>query len=175
VNSRKAAGLPHRGDGVEAPELDGIADHVGPIATTVTRSIQATRAELIGSHRRSALGITAHGYQSLSVGTREECAWCGTSFCRQRRAQRFCSTKCQKTGRRAELAVGAFLPRPLGRDSGVGGFSAKNPNKINSEIGRFARSTPLNLLGGHRWPDVMPIEPDLHRAILAAEVGGRKL
>jgi hypothetical protein len=107
-----------------------------------------------------------------TVGAREECAWCGVSFCRQRRAQRFCSANCQKTGRRAELATGALRSRTMTRDSGVGGFWAKKPKQIKPENQQLGRSTPLNLLGGHRWPDAVSLEADLRRAILATEVGG---
>jgi hypothetical protein len=58
------------------------------------------------------------------------------------------------------------------RDGGVGGFSAKKPNEINAKKQQTGRSTPLNLLSGYRWPDAASIEPELHRSIMAAEVGG---
>jgi len=61
VTSRKAGRLRHRGDGVEAPRLDGTADHVGAIATSLAQSTQAIRAELIGSDCCIALGITGRG------------------------------------------------------------------------------------------------------------------
>jgi hypothetical protein len=59
VNSGKAARLRHRANGVEAPELDGIAGHVGAIATPLAQSTQAIRAELISSDRCTADGLTA--------------------------------------------------------------------------------------------------------------------
>jgi hypothetical protein len=41
VNSKKAARLRHRGNGVEARELDEIADHVSPIANLSSQPPQA--------------------------------------------------------------------------------------------------------------------------------------
>jgi hypothetical protein len=58
------------------------------------------------------------------------------------------------------------------RDSGVGGFSAKKPKQINLEKQQIERSSPLNLLGGHRWSDAAALEPELRHSILATEVGG---
>jgi hypothetical protein len=110
--------------------------------------------------------------QEPTLGSRAHCAWCDKEFRLQRRAQRFCCARCQKTGRRAELAVGAFLPRPLGGDTGVGGFCPKNASAINAEKLGSARLTPLNLLGGFRWSGATPIEPALWRAIVRAEIGG---
>lgn len=68
-----------------------------------------------------------------TLGSPTPCAWCGKIFRLQRLAQKFCSSRCQKTGRRSELgAAGARKSRSLDPDTGVGGFSPINSNKINS-------------------------------------------
>jgi hypothetical protein len=60
MNIAKAARPRHRADGVGALGRDGIADHVGAIATPLAQSLQVIRAELFGSDRCCALGITAN-------------------------------------------------------------------------------------------------------------------
>jgi hypothetical protein len=108
------------------------------------------------------------------LGGRAGCSWCGKSFRRQRLAQRFCSVRCQKTGRRAELAAGARRSRTLTPTTGVGGFPPKNGNNINILRGCQARSTPVHLAGrGYRFPNATPLDPALCRAIIRAEIGGQ--
>ena len=74
------------------------------------------------------------------LGSRVSCAWCGYSFRRQRLAQRFCSPKCQKTGRLAELAAGAPRSRTRSSDTAVGGFSPKKTSTISTLQKAVARS-----------------------------------
>jgi hypothetical protein len=109
-----------------------------------------------------------------TLGARTFCVWCGTPFRLQRLAQRFCSPKCQKTGRRAELAVGASRSRTLTHITPVGGFPIKNPSPISTLEGREARSSiPLNIVGGGlRWPSARHIDPKIVKSILRHEIGG---
>ena len=108
-----------------------------------------------------------------TLGSRASCAWCGNFFRLQRLAQRFCSPKCQKTGRRAELAAGAMRSRTSTTTTAVGGFCPENTRQINGLQRPQPRSSlPLNLLGGHRWDDTLPIEQAILPAILHAEIGG---
>ena len=53
----KAEPLAHRGNGVEAQQLDDIADCVGTVATSLKQSKQVIRATLSGSNCCSTLGI----------------------------------------------------------------------------------------------------------------------
>jgi hypothetical protein len=113
----------------------------------------------------------------LTLGNRITCVWCGNSFRLQRRAQRFCSPKCQKTGRRAEMAAGAMRSRTSSTTSPVGGFCPKNVSVVRDVQGRGVRSSPLlrapaNILGGHQWADTPPIEQATIGAIIRAEIGG---
>lgn len=106
-----------------------------------------------------------------TLGSRVTCVWCGTPFRLQRRAQRFCSARCQKTGRRAELAAGAPRSRTLTPNTAVGGFSPKTASTIKDVQAEIARSNPMHLLGGgYRWPNATLVEPTLRRAIIHAEL-----
>jgi hypothetical protein len=125
------------------------------------------------------------------LGRRVACAWCGKPFRLQRLAQRFCSARCQKTGRRAELTAGAPLrsetaaealrSRTLGQETGVVGFSPKNASSISVlqttilESRPPSGAPPRNLLGGHRWPRGITLDPDLARAIVEMEIGFKPL
>ena len=109
-----------------------------------------------------------------ALGARANCCWCGRPFRLQRLAQRFCSARCQKTGRRAELAAGARRSRTLTTDTAVGGFCHKNTNGINKLRAGQPRSNPMHLVGGgYRWPNATPLDPALRRAIFRAEIGAQ--
>jgi hypothetical protein len=46
-------------------------------------------------------------------------------------------------------------------------------NELNDLQGRKSQaSIPLNVLGGHRWPNAPKIDRDLLRKIVRAEIGG---
>jgi hypothetical protein len=114
-----------------------------------------------------------------NLGTRTASIWCGRSFRLARRAQRYCSARCQKTGRRAELATGATRSRTLRPDTAVGGFTPKNINSNSGVQGRNALSSPslkrpLNILGGggYRWPNELQVDAPIRTAIVRAEIGG---
>jgi hypothetical protein len=111
-----------------------------------------------------------------ALGSRAACSWCGKFFALQRRAQRYCSAACQKTGRRAELAVEPNRSRTLTQDTAVGGFSPKNTSPINGVQRRqVGSSIPLNILGGgYRWPGATSVEPTLLSTIIEMEIGGRR-
>ena len=60
----------------------------------------------------------------------------------------------------------------LGQDTGP----VTNPHFLsnkNSELraAKSGSSIPFNVLGGYRWPDATPIDRDLLRKIIRAEVG----
>jgi hypothetical protein len=48
-------------------------------------------------------------------------------------------------------------------------LSSKNNGLQGQKSGS---SIPLNLLGGHHWPNAVGVERDLLRKIIGAEVGG---
>ncbi|MFY9835172.1 MAG: hypothetical protein WAK55_01650, partial [Xanthobacteraceae bacterium] len=105
------------------------------------------------------------------------CQACDRGVKRKSRQQRFCSDRCrnyahrnspsQINGRTAIKNASGYL------DSG----RVTNPlflsNKNNGLQGqKSGLSIPLNLLGGHHWPNAVGVEPDLLRKIIGAEVGG---
>ena len=124
----------------------------------------------------------SYGYFSVDriVTNRFEtfrCQACGRSVKRKSRQQRFCSDRCrnyahrndpsQINGCRAIRNASGYL------DSG----RVTNPlflrNKNNGLQGRKSGSSiPLNVLGGHHWPNAVGVERDLLRKIIRAEVGG---
>jgi hypothetical protein len=108
-----------------------------------------------------------------TLGSRASCAWCGNLYRMQRTAQRYCSPRCQKTGRRAELAAGIDKSQTLTGRTPVGGFSTKKISAYNGMQAHEARSSlPLNLLGGHQWPHLVPVDRQTLQKIIWAEIGG---
>jgi hypothetical protein len=105
------------------------------------------------------------------------CQACGRGVKRKSRQQRFCSDRCrnythrndrsQINGRTAIKNASGYL------DSGA----VTNPHFLlskNNELrgSKSGTSIPLNVLGGHHWPNAVGVKRDLLRKIIRAEVGG---
>jgi hypothetical protein len=99
------------------------------------------------------------------------CRNCGREFFagkRNGRRREFCSNACRQAGfRNAEFARRYQVPDPL---RNVENTAA---NAVACEGENRGRGFPLDLLGhGFRWPGATAIDPELHRNILAVELGG---
>jgi hypothetical protein len=100
------------------------------------------------------------------------CEACGRRVARKSRQQRYCSDRCRDFARRENKAHTAIKNPVLGQDTG----QPTNPLKISSENNPLQQgkqpSIPLNLLGGYRWPDSIPVERQVLANIVRAEIGG---
>ena len=100
------------------------------------------------------------------------CQACGRRVSRKARQQKFCSDRCRDYARRENKARTA-IKNPVGyQDTG----QPTNPhflsNKNNELRGaKSGSSIPLNVLGGHRWPNAIPVDRDVLRKVVRAELG----
>jgi hypothetical protein len=100
------------------------------------------------------------------------CQACGRRTARKSRQQRYCSDRCRKFAAR-ELETRTAVKSPSGyQDGGLVRepiiFSSKNKAVQKAKSGS---STPLNVLGGYRWPNAVDVDRGLLRKIVRAEIG----
>jgi hypothetical protein len=105
------------------------------------------------------------------------CQACGRGVKRKSRQQRFCSDRCRQFACRENAASQingrTAVKSPSGyQDSGP----VTNPlflsNKFNGlHEQKSGSSTPLNVLGGYRWPNAVDVDRGLLRKIVRAEIG----
>jgi hypothetical protein len=95
------------------------------------------------------------------------CGACGRRVARKSRQQRYCSDRCreydkgQRRVRKPLLALDTRMsPNPLF-------LSNKNNNLRGAKSGS---SIPLNVLGGHRWPNALPVESEVLRRVVRAQI-----
>jgi len=97
------------------------------------------------------------------------CRHCGAEFFRGKRNGRrreFCSNACRQAYfRNAEFGRRYQVLDPLRN----GENSPVIPK--TSKARKRGRAIPLNVLGGHRWPGAEPLDRELWRKIVRAEVG----
>jgi endogenous inhibitor of DNA gyrase (YacG/DUF329 family) len=127
--------------------------------------------ELSPTSRARALSQGTRSAGRCTVTNRFEavnCQACGRKVKRQSRRQRFCSDRCrdwnkgQKRVRKSFLGGGTTeAPKPLF-------LSSKNKELQGRKSGS---SIPLNILGGHRWPNAGGVDRELLRKIVRAEIG----
>jgi hypothetical protein len=108
---------------------------------------------------------------SNSVTNRFEvvnCQACGRRVARKSRQQRYCSDRCRDYEKGQRRVRKSFLstdtrasPNPL--------FLSNKNNELRGA--KSGSSTPLNVLGGYRWPEAIPIDRDVLRKVIRAEVG----
>jgi hypothetical protein len=113
------------------------------------------------------MSLAKHKFEAVS------CEACGRRVARKARQQRYCSDRCRDFARRENKAHTAIKNPVLGQDTG----QPTNPLKTSSENNRLQQekwqpSIPLNVLGGYRWPDSIPIERKVLANIVRAEIGG---
>jgi endogenous inhibitor of DNA gyrase (YacG/DUF329 family) len=113
---------------------------------------------------------TANAVGNANVNRFEavSCAACGRKVKRKSRQQRFCSDRCRDWNKGQRRVRKSFL----GTDTRASPQPPFLPNKVNVLRARHTGSSvPLNLLGGHRWPNAVNIDRDLLRKIVRAEIG----
>jgi endogenous inhibitor of DNA gyrase (YacG/DUF329 family) len=105
-------------------------------------------------------------FESLSCGA------CGRRVKRKSRQQLYCSDRCRQYALRENKARTAIKNAPGYPDSGT----VTNPhflsNKNNGLRGaKSGSSIPLNVLGGYRWPNPIPVDRAVLRKVLRVELG----
>src|SRR5215471_10825539 len=96
------------------------------------------------------------------------CQACGRSVKRKSRQQRFCSDRCRDYAKGQKRTRKAFLGGDTGAPPDPLFLSSKNKTLQAQKSGW---SIPLNVLGGHHWPNAVCVERDLLCKIIRAEVG----
>jgi endogenous inhibitor of DNA gyrase (YacG/DUF329 family) len=101
-----------------------------------------------------------------------KCAACGRSVARKSRQQRYCSDRCRQFALRENKARTGVKTVSGYQDSAP----VTNPlflsHKNNGlQPAKSGSSTPLNLLGGYRWPGAGSVDRETVRKILRAEIG----
>jgi hypothetical protein len=105
------------------------------------------------------------------------CEACGRGVKRKSRQQKFCSDRCRQfacrekaasqiNGRtalknRAEYHPTESVTKPIFLSNKNKGEDGKKPGP----------SIPLNVLGGHRWPNAVGVDRGLLRKLVRAEIG----
>jgi hypothetical protein len=96
------------------------------------------------------------------------CAACGRRVTRKARQQRFCSDRCRDYEKGQRRVRKSFLST----DTRASPNPLFFPNK-NNELQRpkSGSSIPLNVLGGYHWPNAVPVDRDVLRKVVRAELG----
>ena len=96
------------------------------------------------------------------------CQACGRRVARKSRQQRYCSDRCRDYEKGQRRVRKSFLstdtrasPNPL--------FLLNRNNGLQAR--KTGSSIPLNVLGGHRWSDAVPVDSDVLRKVVRAELG----
>ena len=106
-----------------------------------------------------------------SVTNRFEVVNCqafGRRVARKSRQQRYCSDRCRDYEKGQRRVRKSFLstdtrasPNPL--------FLLNQNNGLQGA--KSGSSIPLNILGGHRWSNAIPVDSDVLRKVVRAELG----
>lgn len=105
---------------------------------------------------------------ALRAGNAATCTSCGANLDPKRgsRRQRFCSDACRQSAFRAKKWVEQYgIPEAL--------RSVQNNSVVSRPCkGDFVdRPSPLNILGGYRWHDSVPVDRAVLTKIICAELG----
>jgi endogenous inhibitor of DNA gyrase (YacG/DUF329 family) len=100
------------------------------------------------------------------------CQACGRRVARKSRQQKFCSDRCRDYARRENKARTAIKIPVSGQDTS----EPTNPPKISNKnsclrTAKMGSSIPLNVLGGYLWPNSIPVDREVLRKIVRAEIG----
>jgi hypothetical protein len=111
----------------------------------------------------------------LNVTNRFEavnCQACGRRVARKSRQQRYCGDRCRDYARRENKARTAIKNASGYPDSGqpTNPHFLSNKNKVLRGA-KSGSSIPLNVLGGYRWPNAVPVGSAVLRKIVRAELG----
>jgi hypothetical protein len=98
------------------------------------------------------------------------CQACGRRVARKSRQQRYCSDRCRDYEKGQRRVRKSFLstdtrasPNPL--------FLLNQNNELRGP--KSGSSIPLNVLGGHRWPNNIAVDGDLLRKLVRMEIKTR--
>jgi hypothetical protein len=96
------------------------------------------------------------------------CQACGRRVARKSRQQRYCSDRCRDYEKGQRRVRKSFLstdtrasPNPL--------FLLNQNNSLQGA--KSGSSIPLNVLGGYRWPSAIPVDRNVLRKVVRAELG----
>src|SRR5262245_52086232 len=114
----------------------------------------------------NAIAEVTNRFESLSCGS------CGRRVKRKSRQQLYCSDRCRQYALRENKARTAIKNAPGYQDSGpvtTPPFLLNQNNELRGA--KSGSSIPLNVLGGYRWPDAVPVDRDVLRKVVRAELG----
>jgi hypothetical protein len=106
------------------------------------------------------------------------CPTCGRSVKRRSHHQKYCSDRCRVYAHRenavSQINARTAIKNPAGyQHSGAVTCDAFLSSKLNElQASATGSSTPLNILGGYRWPNAAGIDRELLRKIVRTEIGG---
>jgi len=96
------------------------------------------------------------------------CQACGRRVARKSRQQRYCSDRCRDYEKGQRRVRKSFLSTDTRA-------SPNPPFLLNQNKGlqgaKSGSSIPLNVLGGHRWPNAIPVDGGVLRKVIRAELG----
>ena len=96
------------------------------------------------------------------------CQACGRRVARKSRQQRYCSDRCRDYEKGQRRVRKSFLSTDTRASPNLLFLSNKN-NALRGP--KSGSSIPLNVLGGHRWSDAVPVDSDVLRKVVRAELG----
>jgi hypothetical protein len=96
------------------------------------------------------------------------CAACGRRVSRKARQQRYCSDRCRDYQKGQRRVRKSFLSTDT-RASPNPPFLAHKNNELRGT--QSGSSIPLNVLGGYRWSNAIPVDRDVLRKVIKAELG----
>jgi len=113
------------------------------------------------------------GKQNIKRDAPVTCGACGRRTARKSKQQKFCSDRCRQFALRENKARTAIKNPVVGQDTG----RVTNPPKSASKNNKLQRaksgsSTPLNVLGGYRWPNAPKLDRHTWANVIRREIGG---
>jgi hypothetical protein len=99
------------------------------------------------------------------------CAACGRRVARKARQQLYCSDRCRDYQKGQRRVRKSFLSTDTRASPNPLFFSNKNNELQRAKSGA---SMPLNVLGGYRWRNGTPVDADLLRNVVRAEIRTRR-
>jgi hypothetical protein len=151
---------------LEVVSLDEILGLVAPIDFLAA----------LAGHRGAALHIGGAPVMTEMSPRRDVpviCISCGKRCERKARQQVYCSTRCRKRGHYGKIVARGDFSRSATHDTALGTTPPKKQHHFNSlQAPKSGSSIPINVLGGYRWADAVPIDPATLAKIMRAEIGG---
>src|SRR5215831_7968192 len=95
------------------------------------------------------------------------CQACGRRVARKSRQQRYCSDRCRDYEKGQRGVRKSFLSTDT-RASPNPPFLLNQNNGLRGA--KSGSSIPFNVLGGYRWPSAIPVERDVLRKVVRAEL-----